>query len=434
LSRKPPAAGIAGSLARRLPFFYGWIVVYIGFLGVFLMGATAFWGLPLFVRPMHDDTGWSHGAILGALAVRFIVGALGGLLLGRFADRKGGPAMLLLIGLAIDAASLAALRWVETPLQFLILYGVIGGAGNTGMRLVQSTLVSKWFVLKRGAAVGFSSMGGGVSALVMVPITSFLISELGWRDAWVALAAIMVALLLPCVPLAIRAPEDIGLLPDNGEVPKGPRPRVSAANERSFSLGEVVRTWRFWLLLLAIIFGSYSLQTNTVIMVPYFEEIGFTSAVAASAISVYGLFSVIARFLWGFVADRLTVRPAIIIQSLITAVGAALLLQIDGPVSLYAVAAFQGIVLGGFPTLAQLVWPEFFGRMHIGSISGLTQFFTTVIGSMGPLIAGLVYDATGTYQSSLWLLVATWLLCAAVIFSVRPAREPAPLVERQVTS
>ena len=397
------------------------------------MGATSFWALPLFVNPMHADTGWSHGSIMGALAVRFIVGALGGLVLGRFADRKGGPSVLLLIGLCIDAASLAALRWVETPLQFLILYGVIGGAGNTGMRLVQSTLVAKWFVLKRGAAVGFSSMGGGVSALVMVPITSFIISEVGWRDAWVALAVIMVALLLPCVPLAIRAPEDMGLLPDNGELPKPGRLRVSAASERSYSLGEVVRTWRFWLLLLAIIFGSYSLQTNTVIMVPYFEEIGFTSVVAASAISVYGLFSVAARFIWGFVADRLSVRPAIVIQALVTAVGAALLLQIAGTGSLYAVAAFQGIALGGFPTLAQLVWPEFFGRMHIGSVSGLTQFFTTVIGSMGPLIAGLVYDATGTYQSSLWLLVVTWLLCAAVIFAVRPAREAAPL-EKQAAS
>jgi MFS family permease len=423
--------GIAGRVAQRLPFFYGWLVVYIGFLGVFLMGATTFWGMPLFIKPMVDDTGWGRSSIYGALTARFIVGAFGGLLLGHFADRRGGPGKLLLVGLAIDGASLAALRWVHSPLHFFVLYGLVGGAGNTGMRLVQSTLVTKWFVLKRGTAVGFSSMGGGVSALIMVPVIHVLISEFGWRNAWTALAAIMVVLLLPMVPLAVRSPEDIGLLPDNGELPKPTaRQKTSALTERSFRLGEAMRTWQFWLLLLAIVFGSYSLQTNTVIMVDYFEEIGFAAGVAASAISVYGLFSVSARFIWGFAADRLTIRPAIIVQALLTAIGTALLLEIGDRTSLYAVVAYEGVMLGGFPTLGQLVWPDYFGRMHIGSITGLTQFFTTVIGSTGPLIAGAIYDSSGTYKVSLYILVCTWLLCAAVIFAVRPMKrdvvQPAP--------
>jgi MFS family permease len=427
VSSLPEAAehSIAGHVARRLPFFYGWVVVYIGFLGVFMMGAIAFWGVPVFIGPMAEDTGWTRGSIFGALTARFIVGAFGGLLLGRFADRKGGPQRLLLIGLLVDAASLIALRWVESPLQFIVLYGVIGGAGNTGMRLVQSTLVAKWFVLKRATAIGFSSLGGGLSALIMVPVTQLLISQLGWRDAWTALAVIMLTFMLPMVPLAVRAPEDIGLLPDNGDLPKpGERLRVSAASERSYSLREAMHTARFWLLLLAIVFGSYSLQTHTVIMKPYFEEIGFSSAVAASALSVYGLFSIGARFLWGFVSIRLTARPAIILQALFTALGVGLLFQISGQGSLYLMSAYSGLMLGGFPILAQLVWPEYFGRAHIGSLTGLVQFITTIVGSMGPLIAGFVYDHTGSYESSVGLLIVTWLVCAAVLFSIRPAKEP----------
>jgi hypothetical protein len=97
---------IAASLARRLPFFYGWVVVYIGFLVVFLMGTTSFWGLPVFIGPMTDDTGWSRASIFLGLTLRFIVGAFGGLLLGRFADRRGGPSRLLLIGVLLDAGSL----------------------------------------------------------------------------------------------------------------------------------------------------------------------------------------------------------------------------------------------------------------------------------------------------------------------------------------
>jgi len=421
-----PRNGLAIALARRLPFFYGWVIVYVGFMGVFMMGATTFWGLPVFVTPMIDDTGWSRSEIFGALTLRFIVGAFGGLLLGGLADRRGGPARLLLIGVIIDASSMAALRWISSPIEFILLYGVIGGAGNTGMRLTMATLIPKWFIQRRGAAVGYSSMGGGASAFIMVPLLALLISEFGWRDAWVGLAVFMLVMLIPCVPFAVRSPEDMGLHPDG----RAPVPLTDHAqpvrSDRSFSLSEAMHSWVFWILLASIVFGSYSLQTGTIIMVPYFKDIGFSPGLAASAVSVYGFFSIAARFIWGFAADRLTVRRALVIQALLTSIGAFFMVQIGGEVTLFVVAAYMGIMLGGFPTLGQLIWPEFFGRMHLGSIVGVVQFFSTVIGSSGPLIAGFIFDQTGSYSPALWLLVATWLGCGIAVYAARPRRQPEP--------
>jgi len=418
----PDVDSLAGRLAARLPFFYGWVIVYICFISVFMMGATTFWGIPVFVVPMADDTGWSHGGIIGGLAARMIVGAGAGLLVGHIADRRWGAAKLLLIGVSIDSLALFSLRWVESPLQFILVYGVVGGLGNTGMRLVQATLIAKWFVGRRGTAVGFAANGGGVSALIMVPITALLIDQLGWRDAWGALGGIMALSLIPLVPLALRAPEDVGLLPDNG-VQSRRSGAVSAENERSYRLGEVVTTWQFWLLMLAALFGMYSLQTHTVVMVPYFKEIGFSSGQAAAGLSVYGAFSIFMRFAWGWLADRFTVRKAIIIQAILTGIGALILLRVGGATSLYIAMAYQGMMLSGYPPLQILLWPEFFGRLHIGSIVGLTQFFVTLAGAIGPVIAGVVYDETGSYASTLWLLLATWLACAALMFVVRPARD-----------
>ena len=358
-----------------------------------MMGATTFWGLPVFVTPMIDDTGWSRTPIFGALTVRFIVGALGGLLLGGLADRRGGPARLLLIGVLIDSGSMIALRWVQDPLQFILVYGVIGGAGNTGMRLMMVTLIPKWFIQRRGAAVGYSSMGGGAAALVMVPLIALLVDQLGWRDAWVALSLLMLVTIIPCVPFAVRAPEDMGLQPD-GNLPVTASSSRPLRSDTSFSLSEAMHSWVFWVLLVSIVFGSYSLQTGTIIMVPYFKDIGFSPGIAASAVSVYGFFSIAARFIWGFAADRLSVRRALIVQAALTSVG-------------------------GFPTLSQLILPEFFGRAHIGSIVGVTQFFSTVIGSAGPLIAGFIFDQTGSYSPALWLLVGTWLGCSLAVFAAR---------------
>jgi MFS family permease len=423
----PLANSFAARLAPKLPFFYGWIAVYISFLGVFWMGATSYWGIPVFLVPMRDDTGWSDTSIVAGLSLRFLLGAAGGLFLGRFADRLRGPPKLLLAGILVDSLALISLRWVTSPLQFLLLYGVVGGLGTTGKRVVQSTLVAKWFVARRGTAVGISSNGGGFAALIMVPLTAFLIAQLGWRDAWTALALIHMAMMLPCVPFAVRAPEDIGLVPDGREPEPDTPARVSAATERSYSLSEATHTSRFWLLLLAVLFGNYSLQTNSVVMVPYFREIGFSAGVVAGAFSIYGIFSIATRLMWGFIADRLRARRAIILQSILTSIAAFCILQVGGTLSLYIVIGFVGVVMSGYPTLQILLWPEFFGRRHIGSIVGTTQFFATLSGASGPLLAAFVNDQTGSYETALWVLVATWLLCACVIFLVRPRREPEPV-------
>jgi MFS family permease len=417
---RPGEASPAGRLARRLPYFYGWIIVLVSFLCVFIMGATSFWALPVFVGPMHEDTGWSHTTIFLGLSVHFMVSGFGGFILGRFADLKGGAAKLLLAGVLIDAFALISLRWVESPLQFILVYGLIGGLGGTSIRLVQATLISKWFVARRGTAVGMASNGGSLSALIMVPLIAVLIEQFGWRDAWAILGVLTLVVLLPFVPLVVRAPEDLGLLPDNGvqAVPG----RRSAESEESFHLRDVIRMASFWLLLFGVLIGNYSLQAHTVVMVPYLEDIGYSSSEAATALSAYGLFSLGMRFVWGTLADRWGVRLAIIIQAVASAIGAFLLMQVAGTWSLFFIIGCQGLAIGGFPPLQIMIWPEFFGRIHLGGIVGVTQPFTTIAGAIAPVIVGLLFDQTGSYEAALWMLMGTWIICAVVMIVVRPGR------------
>jgi MFS family permease len=427
--RQPEDHAIARLVARRLPFFYGWVIVFVSFLCVFIMGATTFWALPVFVGPMHDETGWSHTVIFLGLSVNFLATGFGGLIFGRFTDLKGGASKLLLIGLLVDVAAIIALRWVQEPWQFLFLYGVVAGLGGTSIRLVQATLISKWFVARRGNAVGMASNGGSISALIMVPLTAVLIDAFGWRDAWSVLGVIALLVILPLVPLVVRAPEDIGLEPDNGY--RAPAGRRNAAVERSYHLSEVVRMGSFWFLLFGVLVGNYSLQAHTVVMVPHLEDIGYSSAEAATALSMYGLFSLGMRFVWGNLADSRGVRIAIVAQSALSAVGAFLLMQIGGYWTLYPIIAFQGLMMSGYPPLQIMVWPEFFGRAHLGSIVGITQPFTVIAGALAPVVTGFLFDQTDSYDAALWMLVGTWLLCSTVMIVVQPGgRSPAPVVVR----
>jgi hypothetical protein len=120
------------SRGGRPLFFYGWVIVLISFMTTFMSNGTAFWGLQVFVVPIHDDTGWSRAAIMGALSLRWITAAAGGLFLGHLADRRRGPMLLLLAGTLIDGFSMIALRWVDSPWQFLMLFGFFGGIGSVG--------------------------------------------------------------------------------------------------------------------------------------------------------------------------------------------------------------------------------------------------------------------------------------------------------------
>ncbi len=417
------------SLARRLPFYYGWTVVGAGFMTMFVSNGTAFWALQVFVGPMQEDTGWGRASIMGALTVRWIVGGVGGLLLGFVLDKRHGPVLLLVAGTLLDGGSMAALYWVDSQFEFLLLFGLAGGVGSIGTgRLIVGALIPKWFVMRRGVAMGVAATGSGVSALMVSPLAQVIVESAGWRAGWVWLGALTLALLLPLALLVRRSPEDIGLLPDGAQSPaynvrSGAR---GTEQERSATVGEALRSPALWLLTLATSVGLFSMSTNASSMVPYFESIGFTPAVAAAGLAVYGAFSTASRFIWGYVADRITVRRAIVLQSVLTAGGVALQLVAGSQMALFLIVAYHGLMLGGFVVLQPLVWPEYFGRRSLGAITGITQFFTTFVLAAGPVFAGAVFDATDAYLWAYRTLVGTWLLTAVLMMVVRPSQARAP--------
>ena len=414
------------AFARRLPYFYGWNIVAASFMTMFVSNGVAFWGLQVFAGPMQDDTGWARASIMGALTVRWIVGGMGGLVLGFLLDRRHGPMLLLVGGVLLDAGSMAALYWARSPADFVWLFGVVGGIGSIGTgRLISAALVPKWFVARRGLAMGVAATGSGMSALIVTPIANAIVVSAGWREGWVWMAVVAAALLLPFALVVRRAPEDIGLVPDGG-IPRpsssGRRPRITAETEQSYTAKEALRSWTLWTLIIAMSVGLFSMSTNASSMVPFFTSVGFSPTVAASGLAVYGGFSTASRFLWGFLADRLTVRRAIFLQAVLTSLGIFFYLSVRNEPTLFASAAYQGLMLGGFVVLQPLIWAEYFGRRHLGAITGITQFLTIFALAAGPVFAAWIFDLTDAYTWAYRTLVGTWLLAALLTLTVRPMR------------
>ena len=175
----------------RLPFFYGWVIVAVGFLMGFIAGG-AFWAASVIAIPMREDLEWRLSSIYFGLTVRMLVGAAGMFLVGRFGDLKHGARIVGVISGAVAALSLAAIALIDSQWEFILFYGVIGGMTTSGTGfLVMSAVVPRWFLQRRGRAVAMATMGTGAAAFVLPPFIAFVLEFIGWRETWVVLLSLI---------------------------------------------------------------------------------------------------------------------------------------------------------------------------------------------------------------------------------------------------
>ena len=292
-------------------------------------------------------------------------------------------------------------------------------------------IVPKWFVRMRGRAVAFASTGTAMGPLFFPFLVHGIISLVGWRDAWMVLGIGSMAIMVPLALMVRSRPEDIGLLPDGAREPdpatqrqaraQGERARAARA-ERSMTRRQAMRTYAFWLLILAFFLAMLGMGGFHANWIPYFEDIGFSPAVGAWAATAYGVCSISVRLVWGLLADRFTVRYLLVIQALMTAVSIMLFLNITNFTTLVIAGASHGIALGGFFIMRPLIIANYFGRQHLGAINGILRPFVTLSGAMSPLLIAGMFDIFGTYREAFLLATLTWVLAAGVVFLAAPPR------------
>jgi sugar phosphate permease len=416
---------------KRPQIFYGWIMVAVaGLGGVFTLG-TGLWSIGIFVSPMQDELGWSRTAIFGALTVRALVAGALSPFIGPFFDTRNGPRIMSIVTAIILGISMMAIRWVQEVWQFYLLFGVLGAVANvSGGTVLVESIVPKWFIRKRGRAVAMASMGGAFGPVfpagIQVAILAF-----GWRDAWLALGAFTLAVLLPLAFLIRTSPEDMGLLPDGDVEPEEQLGAVSSASspqaarrveEVSLTRGEAFRTPSFWMLVVIFSITSLGVQGFIANWLPYFQDIGFSAKTGALALTVYGAFVLPARFLWGFLAERYSVRYLLMIQHILTALGVIILLSIGNIGMLLLFAVFMGLAYGGYIPLQRLIYPIYYGRAHLGAIRGSMRPAITVASAAGPLLIAGLYDIRGSYTLAFTVVMSTWLLAGLMFMFAKPPK------------
>ncbi len=421
----------------NLPFFYGWVIVGLAFLSAFAGVGVIARSFPVILKPLTEDLGVPRTIGVLGLTVASIASGAAAPFIGRIVDRSG-PRLLMVASAALIGGALMALSQVDNILLFLLFFGVVAGVARPSLQAVgaQAT-VAKWFARRRGRAVTYSTLGMPLSAVVLIPLSQWLVSSYGWRTAWLALGlGVWLVLMAPAALLMRARPEAMGLLPDGernelrapGNESGSRTSSIGTATSEDWKAGDAFRSRAFWMLTLAFAAIGLVPSVLNLHMFPHFTDQGLDPATAAVANGSYGLAVILSRVLfWGFFLDRADIRVTLCIWGLLMTGAIATMLLVNTTVLAFMAACGFGLAMGGTAPLETMAWARYFGRSYLATITGLAHSLGTAGSVAGPLFGSLVYDATGSYAVA---FVATSVVClggvAMIVLAGPPRRPPAP--------
>jgi len=416
-------------LSKKPRVFYGYWIVVAAFSCVFISSGSGYSSFSLFVKPLQADLGWGRGEIMTAFTILMLVQGGLGLFIGRVVDRYGVKRVIgigaLVTGLGFVLVSLSNSLW-----HFYLSY-IVTGAGMAAIGPVPaSAAVSNWFKRKRGLAIGIMSAGLGIGGLVLAPLTGgYFIPNFGWRAACLALALLSWVILIPLALWVIKTkPADMGLYPDGIEAPESINmTAASPSSTEGSTLRMALSTSTLWIIAAVFLQSCFSHAGVMQSQVPYLQDIGFPVTIAATSMGVAGLGSAIGKPVFGWLCDRIPPKYACAIGLVLQMVSIIIFIRI-GPTSPTAMILLYAIVMGigagsWLPTASMLTSTNF-GLANYGAIYGVVNLFIYIGVATGPLMAGHMYDATGTYH---WAFIIFLALYAISIPAILVSRRPRPL-------
>ena len=408
----------------KVPFFYGWVIVACAACAGFARQGAAVATLSVFVTPMTVEFDWSRTMMSGAVSLGGVLGALVSPVLGPLVDKHGGKPVLLVSTVIVTVCSFC-LAGIEGIIGFYVFFSLARMAFAGPFDVAVSTSLTNWFERYRARAMSYASTAAAIALAIMPLIAQAAINAGGWRNGWITLACCVFIVGFVPIALFMRArPEDMGLRPDGDQAPVHGEVGVSGgANQRSdFTRAQAIRTPVFWLLMAytAVVFcmqAGISLH-----QAPFLVEQGIEPTVAATIIASFSLSAAFGALLFGRLGDRYPIQPMLVGAALLMSVAALNMTQVSSVSSGFVAAMLFGTGIGGLMTLTPLAFATYFGRTHYGAIRGLALPAQVTGQAAGPLVAGVVRDATGSYHAALATFAVLGLVAAALALAGRPPK------------
>ena len=385
-----------------------WVIVGTLFATLFFI-----WGpvnaSGVFFLPVVKHFGWSRALLSGLVSAAPLAAGITSPLIGSLLDRVGARKVMV-AGVAMVAAAYVALSRANSALVFLLIF-ILLGAGITASTIIPTALViTRRFRERRGTALGIAFAGIPLGGTAISVWANYVVRHFGFRAGYFVMAIPMLVLVIPALLMFLRV--------HRGH--DGVREQTSQSAQPGLEVREALRTRSFWMIAIAEVLFATAGVGIRVHLVPFLTGAGYSPTVAAEMFGVMFIFSAIGSFAIGPFADRIGGRNTLSLVFAAAAVGIAALFGAGHVVAVVAFILIFGLVRETPALLLPIAVGESLGTRRLGSLLGIQAFFTTLGFAAGPVIAGKIFDATGSYAAAIVLFVAMALISALAIRAALP--------------
>jgi MFS family permease len=399
---------------RRTALATGFAVLFVGTGSNFTFGVL--------FRPILDELGGDRSTLALAATLSLLVNAVSQPTLGTLVDRFG-PRRVILAAMALMTVGTALASRVGGPWQFIALYGVVIAVGYTGCGILPvSVHVSRWFPGERGFVSAVAASGFSLGQVTLTQVAARAAAQMGWRDTYVLLAAVLGAALVLFHFTLRDAPAAPAQRDPTVDAPRdGPATESPAGGGRALDRRTALGTLAFWGLTVGLMGCGFTDFLMTTHLAAYATDLGMAPTVAANALSLLGAANVVGILVAGSVATRIGTRLALVLTYALRAAALFYLPLVREPWQLYLFAAMFGATFFTTAPLSSTLVGQLFGPAHHGAIFGAANFFHHSAGALGSYAGGLVFDLTGSYRPIFLLAALVVVGSAAVTTLARPA-------------
>jgi MFS family permease len=396
-----------------LPFYYGWVNVFVAALAMVgtLPGRTQ--GLGLITEPLLKDLQIDRVYFARINLWATLIGALFSVGVGRLIDRFGSRAVLTVVAVAL-ASVVFGMSVTGHIAVMAILITLTRGFGQSALSVVSITMVGQWFVRRLNLALAVYTIALSIGFMLAFPLIGAIVLANGWRTAWWIIG---VTLLIGLAPLALllvrRSPESVSIDPD------GEPADLSRELPADYTLGQALSTPSFWIFGLAsavygLIASGIALFNESIL-----AERQFDASTYHRSLIIVALTSLVGNFLGGWIASKWKMNRLLAVAMILLAGSLAALPHVSTQIHVAIYAAVMGLA-GGFVIVIFFgFWSAAYGRKHLGKIQGVAQALTVIASALGPLVLAETVSRTGSYASIFYLLTVVVIVLALLAWFVK---------------
>lgn len=397
----------------KSPIFYGYIILVVGTLGIYFSIPGQTIGVSIFTDPVKDALGLSRNQFSNAYMIGTVLSSL---LIGRagiWFDKYGArytaffAALTLAFALVLCSWSLKMSNLVKGILDLdswavpftimTLLFFLIRFSGQGVLTMASRNVIMIWFDKNRGKVNAFSSVAISFGFSSSPLWVNFLIEDYNWDGAWRIMALGLLIFSVVILQFYKNRPEEHGLLPDGTDAAKNTTTEKVSEERKHYTLQEAKGTRAFWMYGLMLAFNSFFITGLTFHVVSIFASEGYPKSEAISIFLPASVVAVTISTIFNYLSDYVSLKLYLYLMILGGILASVGVLMLSYPMGIYILIAGIGVMGGFFAVLNAIAWPRFFGRNHLGAITGKIMGLIVLASALAPSVFSLCFSTLGSY-------------------------------------